>query len=297
MDNPTGTILRIGAWHLNVAAGELTQLGSTVRLDPRLVRVLLCLAERAGEVVSTEALLQAVWGEVVVTPDSVYQAVASLRRSLGDNPRKPEYIATVARVGYRLIAPVGPADTVRKRAVGNEARAPTGRSRIGPRARRFAFIGLAVTAIILAVVVSILALQRAASPAPQTIAVLPFLDLTSQSMDQEYFADGMTEELIGRLSQIPGVRVSSASASFYYKSKNLSAAQIGAALGVRYLLDGSVRQSGDTLRVTARLLQAEDGFVIWTQTYEEASHDALKVQDSIARSVTQSMRKSLVPGT
>lgn len=293
MDTSTATILRIGAWHLNVAAGELTQPGRTVRLDPRLLRLLLCLTERAGETVSTEALLKAVWNEVVVTPDSVYQAVASLRRSLGDDPKKPAYIATIARVGYRLIAPVGPADAPQVGLVGNDELVGT-RAKVVRRDRRIvlAVIGAAIT---LTAAICTWVLQRAAAPLPQTIAVLPFLDLTSQSMDQEYFADGMTEELIGRLSQNPNVRVSSASASSYYKSKDLPASQIGAALGVRYLLEGSVRQSGTTLRVTARLLQAADGLVIWTRTYEGDVHDPLKVQDSIASTVSQSMQKSLAP--
>src|SRR5262245_11006521 len=105
MDNPGGTVLRIGEWRLNVATRELSSSESIVALDPRVMRLLLYLAERPGEVVSTEALLTAVWSDVVVTQDSLYQAIASLRRAFGDDPRKPSYIATVARVGYRLIAP------------------------------------------------------------------------------------------------------------------------------------------------------------------------------------------------
>lgn len=294
MDNPTGTILRIGAWQLNVAASEISKPGNTVRLDPRLMRLLLCLAERPGEIVSTEALLKAVWSEVVVTPDSVYQAIASLRRSLGDDPKKPEYIATIARVGYRLIAPVGPAGVSPEVAIEKEKpeSAPPTSSARSPRSR---FVAIGLTVVVLAMVTAIVLRDRAASSATETIAVLPFLDLTSQSMDQEYFADGMTEELIDKLSQIPGVRVSSASASFYYKSKNLPASQVGAELGVRHLLDGSVRQSGATLRVTARLLRATDGFVLWTQSYERDSQDPLKAQDEIADALTQSMRKSMLP--
>jgi TolB-like protein/DNA-binding winged helix-turn-helix (wHTH) protein len=259
------------------------------------MRLLLCLAERPGEIVKTDALLKAVWSEVVVTPDSVYQAVASLRRSLGDDPKKPEYIATIARVGYRLIAPVGPADAAEIPASEREPARPTA-SRIRGRSRRLVFAAIALAAVIVAAVAAIMGHQRALSPAAQTIAVLPFLDLTSQSMDQEYFADGMTEELIDRLSRIQGVSVSSPSASFYYKNKNLPPFEIGTALGVRYLLDGSVRQSGATLRVTARLLRASDGFVIWTETFERDSQDPLKVQDSIAQAVSERMRSSLDDG-
>lgn len=294
MDNPTGTIIRIGDWRLNVAANEISKPGSVVRLDPRLMRLLLCLVDRPGEVVSTEALLKAVWSEVVVTPDSVYQAVAALRRSLGDDPRKPAYIATVARVGYRLIAPVS------SPAAAGLLSPESGRPEIvrpGVRLRRIVLAVIGLAAVLFAVVVVIVTLNhRGASSPSETIAVLPFLDLTSQAMDQEYFADGMTEELIERLSQIPGVRVSSASASFHYKSRNMPASEIGTALGVRYLLDGSVRQSGPTLRVTVRLLRAKDGFVVWSGTFDRSSQDQLQVQDDIADEVSRNLRSSLHGG-
>src|SRR5271170_6149203 len=108
MDRPTAIPLRIGAWCVNPTSGQISRAGETVRIEARTMRLLLCLAERAGEVVSVEELLDQVWSGVVVTPDSVYQAVASLRRLLGDDARQPEYIATVPRLGYRMVAPVSP---------------------------------------------------------------------------------------------------------------------------------------------------------------------------------------------
>ena len=136
----------------------------------------------------------------------------------------------------------------------------------------------------------------ATDPPAETIAVLPILDLTSQAMDQEYFADGMTEEFIERLSHVPNLRVSSASASFYYKSTKMPPGEIARALGVHYLLDGSVRQSGSLLRVTARLLRAKDGFVLWTQSYDGDVREQLKVQDEIAIQVARSLRQSIGSG-
>src|SRR5258708_7548500 len=103
----TGT-LRVGAWRVDPALDEISRDGTTVKLEPRAMRVLICLAERAGQVVSVEELLDAVWKDVVVTPDSVYQAVAGLRRALGDGTKDPAYIANVLRRGYRLVAPVAP---------------------------------------------------------------------------------------------------------------------------------------------------------------------------------------------
>src|SRR5215813_10791404 len=102
------TLLRVGAWCVNPATCEIVRDGNTVRLEVRTMRLLVCLAERPGEVVSIDELLKRVWPEVIVTSDSVYQAVASLRRVLGDDPKQPTYIATVPRLGYRMIASVAP---------------------------------------------------------------------------------------------------------------------------------------------------------------------------------------------
>src|SRR5262249_3545665 len=108
MERPTTTPLRIGAWRVDPMSGQISRDGETARLEARTMRLLLLLAERAGEVVSIDDLLDHVWSGVTVTPDSVYQAVASLRRQLGDNPRHPTYIETAPRLGYRMVAMVSP---------------------------------------------------------------------------------------------------------------------------------------------------------------------------------------------
>src|SRR6185437_11323518 len=108
MSSPPTAKLRIGAWCVDPNAGQVSRGDEVVRVEARTLRLLLDLAEHAGEVVSIEALLDRVWAGVIVTPDSVYQAVAALRRLLGDDPRRPSYIATVPRLGYRLVARVEP---------------------------------------------------------------------------------------------------------------------------------------------------------------------------------------------
>jgi TolB-like protein len=134
----------------------------------------------------------------------------------------------------------------------------------------------------------------ATASAPQkSVAVLPFLDLTSQSMDEEYFADGMTEELIDRLSKIPGLRVPAPTSSFYFKGKKISIADIAKSLGVAYVLDGSVRKSNATLRVAARLIRANDGYVVWTESYDRPYDDKLAVQDEIASEVAKALSASI----
>ncbi len=106
MNLPKHPVLRIGAWRADPALDEISNDGATVKLEPRAMRVLMCLAERAGQVVSVEELLDAVWHDVIVTHDSVYRVVSELRRALGDDPKEPVYIANVLRRGYRLVAPV-----------------------------------------------------------------------------------------------------------------------------------------------------------------------------------------------
>jgi transcriptional activator of cad operon len=103
---PQSSVLCVGDFRVDPALDEISRDGAIVKLEPRAMRVLLCLAEHADHVVSVDQLMDAVWKDVVVTPDSVYQAVAGLRRALGDDPKNPIYIANVQRRGYRLIAPV-----------------------------------------------------------------------------------------------------------------------------------------------------------------------------------------------
>ena len=126
----------------------------------------------------------------------------------------------------------------------------------------------------------------------KSIAVLPFLDLT-EGMNQEPFADGMTEELIDRLSKIPEFRVTPPTSAFYYKGKQMTVAEIAKALGVAYVLDGSVRKAGARLRVAARLIRADSGYVVWSESYDRPLNDILMVQDEIAGKVTKALRASI----
>jgi transcriptional activator of cad operon len=286
MDRPTAIPLRIGAWCVNPASGQISRAGETVRMEARTLRLLLCLAERAGEVVSIDELLDQVWSGVVVTQDSVYQAVASLRRQLGDDAKEPAYIATVPRLGYRMVASVTPWT--------DEPVSPA----TGRRPRLLAIGAAVCVALALAFLLyaKVLYIPRAAATAgaPQkSVAVLPFLDLTSQKMDEEYFADGMTEELIDKLSKIPGLRVPAPTSSFYFKGKKLTVADIARSLGVAYVLDGSVRKSSATLRVAARLIRANDGYVVWSETYDRPYEDKLAVQDEIAGDVAKALSASI----
>lgn len=307
------------------------------------MRLLLCLAERAGEVVSIDDLLNQVWSDVVVAPDSVYQAVASLRRVLGDDPKQPTYIETVPRLGYRMVAPVSPweaqpgaqpaaqpglqtngrtelhASSEAGSLQASDNRLPVSPpdpaanalSKPVPRLKT-GYTLAAGAALCVALIAALLLYGKfahnnpsaapAAAPLPQkSIAVLPFLDLTDD-MNQEPFADGMTEELIDKLSKIPGLRVPPPTSSFYFKSKlwprskgteQITIAQIARALGVANVLDGSVRKSGTRLRVDARLIRADNGYVVWSESYDRPFDDILMVQDDIASEVAKALKASI----
>ena len=285
MAHPPPKTLRIGDWFVNPLSGEIARGEERVRLEARTMRLLLRLAATPGEVVSIDALLDQVWSGVVVTPDSVYQAVAALRRLLGDDARQPAYIVTVPRLGYRLVAPVESLADVP--AAPRPARASS---------RTYVLLALGILLVVGSLTYYLVAERNAASQAAaaastKAIAVLPFLDLTD-SMNEEPFADGMTEELIHRLSKVKGLRVPAPTASFYFKGKQLPVAEIARSLHVSYVLDGSVRKSGETLRVAARLVRADDGYVVWSENYDRPLTDKLMVQDDIASEVTSALLAS-----
>jgi TolB-like protein len=131
-----------------------------------------------------------------------------------------------------------------------------------------------------------------APPARNSIAVVPFIDLT-KGMNHEYFADGVTEEVIDKLSKVPNLHVAPPTSSFYLKGKQIGIGEIARTLGVAYVLDGSVRKSGATLRVAARLSRGDDGYVVWSQTYDRPLGDVLKVQDEIAAEMTKALTASI----
>ena len=317
MQRPTTTTLRIGAWRVDPKSGQISRNGETARVDVRTMRLLLCLAAHPGEVVSIDDLLSQVWSEVSVAPDSVYQAVASLRRLLGDDSKQPTYIETVPRLGYRMVATASPwtdqstAQPGSSPAFDTRHATPTTGSRLGGAFNWAAVAGICLAAMIAFLLVFLirgkvannnLSASPAIAPQPQkSIAVLPFLDLTDK-MNEEPFADGMTEELIDKLSKIPGLRVPPPTASFYFKGQlwprshgtaQITIAEIAKKLAVAYVLDGSVRKSGARLRVDARLIRADNGYVVWSETYDRPFDDILMVQDDIAGEVAKALRASI----
>jgi transcriptional activator of cad operon len=293
MEDTKQARMLVGEWTVDRVTGEISRGSESSRLDLRSLRLLLALADPAPQVVSIDELLNQVWPEVTVAPDSVYQAVKALRRQLSDNSKQPIYIESLPRIGYRMIAPVSclPEPNSDQQPV---VSASQFRRRIG-----FLGIGLASLILILALSYtfankrsSARATALATNAIPQkSIAVLPLLDLTG-AMDEEPFADGLTEELIDKLSKVPDFHVASPTSSFFYKDKKIPIAEIAHTLGVSYVLDGSVRKSGSQLRVSARLVRGDNGYVIWTESYDRPYQDRLALQDEIANKVANALTVS-----
>jgi TolB-like protein/DNA-binding winged helix-turn-helix (wHTH) protein/Tfp pilus assembly protein PilF len=300
MKAPDSLALQIGAWRVDPALDEISKDGTAVKLEPRTMSLLVCLAEHAGQVVSVDQLLDEVWKDVVVTPNSVYHAVAALRRVLGDNTKDPTYIANILRRGYRLIAPVAPwvdshpvAAPDSSTMLGESSPAPqlpatdTRRSRF----RRFGLAASVALALALALAYSSV---RIFASHKLMLVVLPFENLSGDA-GRDYFSDGMTEELITQLGSLDPDRlgVIARTSAMQYKGAHKDVAQIAKELGVNYLLEGSVRGSSERVRVTAQLIVTKDQTHIWAQSFDRETSDILKLQSEVARAIADKIQLTL----
>jgi TolB-like protein/DNA-binding winged helix-turn-helix (wHTH) protein/Tfp pilus assembly protein PilF len=282
---PGANSLQIGEWIADPSDDSLTRGAERTRLDPRAMQLLLRLARSAGEVVSQSTLLDEVWAGVVVSPSSVYQTISQLRKALGDTQSPPSYIETVPRKGYRLIAPVGPAVRDIAPASPASSHAPPAPS---TASRAYRLVAIIVAVVLVAAGASWLARETPAD----SIVVLPFEDLTPGKTEQA-FCDGMTEELSNWLVQIPGLRVVARASANRFRGKDVDVRQIGRELGVTHLLKGSLRRSGNMMRITAQLVDTKTGYGIWSRPYTVLVDDFLKTQEGIAREVAANLQLRL----
>jgi TolB-like protein/DNA-binding winged helix-turn-helix (wHTH) protein/Flp pilus assembly protein TadD len=288
----SSSVVQIGEWIIHPTLDSISRATETQKLEPRAMRLLMCLANSAGEVVSIERLLAEVWAGVIVGPASVYEAVSQLRKILGDVDAQPTYIATVPRKGYRLIA------SVQRAAASADRPQPPVMPGSPATSRRVWFVAGALVILVPAAAYFLKIEGRlsgnevtvtGAIVSDKSIAVLPFTDL-SEARDEEYFADGMAEEIIHLLVKVPGLKVISRTSSFQFRGKTEDLRTIGTQLGVAYVLEGSVRKSGDRVRVTAQLVNSRDGGQLWSQTYDQDFSDVLKMQDEIAAQVVRALQ-------
>lgn len=283
--------VRVGDWVVDPALDTISRGGVVEKLEPRAMRLLLCLIDSEGGVVSIEQMLSEVWAGVVVSSASVYQAISQLRKTLGDTDPEPTYIATVPRKGYRLVAPVQRVDPPVHE---SPAQPAPPKSRVS-RLTSGILAGLLIVGL---VSVAWLLIHRHSLSAGSTISivVLPFADLTAEKQDQP-FCDGLTEELSNWLAQIPSLRVVARTSAFSFRGRNADVRDIGRALDTNHVLEGSIRRSGDHIRVIVQLIDATTGYHLWSAAYDRQVSDTIKIQEEISRSVAASLEIRLTPAT
>ena len=255
---------------------------STIKL--KSMAVLLRLVEAEGKVVPKQALLEAVWGDAIVTEDVLTQCIVELRKAFEDSASDPQIIETIRRVGFRLIPEVQP--------LGEEDPDPA------PPPSRIAVLGIGWVGMIiagLALGIYVLYEPEPASPyiaAGPSIAVLPFTNM-SDDPENQYFSDGLAEELLDRLTKVAGLRVPARTSSFAFRDRALDIRDIGRRLGVSHVLEGSVRKSKQLVRITAQLIDVETGEHRWSQTFERKLDDVFVLQDEISEAIVNELRPNL----
>ena len=294
-----GRELKIGEWILDAEHNEMRRNGDSVRLEPKVVEVLLQLAGRAGRVVSREELLSAVWPGVVVGDDALTQAIIKLRKALGDEAHRPRYIETISKRGYRLIAQVEGAGPSIAPNAGTQRKLPR-------RKRLLVVVPGVIAAIVLAALVAFPHVLKtvgmpwpigadtrgAGTVYPPIVAVLPLANLSGDAK-REYFSDGVTEDIIDALGRFSGVRVMSRNAVQVYKGKSPTAQAIRSELGARYIVKGSVREADGKVRVAVELSDANSGTQLWAERYDAEGTQLFEIQDRIARQIVGALAARL----
>ena len=282
---------QLGPWLIQPRLNTICGAAQAKRVEPKMMQVLVYLAGHAAEVVSKEELIQAVWADTFVTDDVLLRCISELRKALEDDPKEPRYIQTIPRSGYRLVAPVQPAPPA--------AEAKPGRPRLRSPRRWAWAIGLAVVVLAALALFGYLARRRPVSQPVAArdkvmLAVLPF-DNLSGDPEQEYFSDGLTEEMITQLGRLEPRRlgVIARTSAMQYKRTNKRIDQIGRELGVDYVLEGTVRRERERVRVTAQLIQVRDQSHVWADSYDRELSGILTVQAEVARAIARQIRLTL----
>jgi TolB-like protein/DNA-binding winged helix-turn-helix (wHTH) protein/Flp pilus assembly protein TadD len=296
--------LRFGIFEADPQLGELTKHGKRLPLQEQPFQLLAMLLERPGELVSRDELRAKIWPQTIVDFDhGLNKAISKIRDALGDSAENPRFIETVARRGYRFLADVavvqdGPAeraagDPVLQADAGSLARPEAGISSRGPsRTRAWRLFGFGSALVLAAALSWFLYTSKDSAPTIRSLVVLPLKNL-SGDVSQDYFTDGMTEELTTQLGRISALRVISSRSAMLYKGIDKPLADIARELSVQAVLEGSVLRSGDRVRITAELIRVPADQQMWAQSYEGELRDTLALQSEVAQAVAEQIRATL----
>jgi TolB-like protein/DNA-binding winged helix-turn-helix (wHTH) protein/Flp pilus assembly protein TadD len=307
-NDPSGR-LRFGVFEVDLRAGELTKRGLRIKLQEQPFQVLAMLLQKPGGLVTREELREKIWGQTVVDFDhGLNKAINKIREALGDSAENPRFVETVARRGYRFLADVTPIDTAANTQPGPETeglvalpdshRVELAGVGVPPKRPHRSYartgVGLGLALVLAASLSWIFYFQNQSSSKIRSLAVLP-LESLSGGVAQDYFTDGMTDQLITDLGQISALRVISRTSAMAYKGVHRPLAEIARELNVEAVVEGTVLRSGERVRITAQLIQVPNEKHLWAQSYEGDLQDTLALQNSVARAIAQQIQVTLNP--
>ena len=288
---------RLGHWRVEPSRNAIFRDDEEIHLENRLMQTLVFLAKNQGQVVKREQFFDVVWKGLVVNEEALSRAISLLRNTLGDSAQAPRFIKTVPGVGYSLIAKISALENDKVEQAGKAV------TRQAHRTNKRRYIGglLFMVLVITLVLVNRYArnpgdigppeIAKTTAQSESSVAVLPFVNMSSDP-EQEYFADGITEEILNLLAGVANLRVPARTSSFFFKGKDVPVSQIGRVLDVSHVLEGSVRKSGDRIRITAQLIDANSDKHLWSETYDRNIEDVFSIQDEVASAIATSLVNS-----
>jgi len=298
---------QLGRWTVYPDQNLIKEGSKEAHLEPKVMEVLVYLAANPGEVIKRDLLINSIW-KTYVSDEVLSRAISLLRTSLEDDPKNPVFIQTVPRVGYRLIHEVTqlskPPEVTSRKLL----------SKPWSTVEQLVATGVVVLALALLVVVQLmdkrsggeapanlaewldfLELQRYGTSEVISIAVLPF-DNLSEAGSNAYYGDGLTDEITMSLSKVQGLKVVARRSSYSVKNRQDDVLTIGKLLNVDVVLEGSVRQTGDTLKINTHLSSARDGFLLWSKSYERHISDVFEVQGEVTSAIIEALEEN-TPGS
>ena len=294
---------RVGPWLVQPSLNTISQNGTSNRLEPKVMEVLVCLAEHTGEVIPKEKLLQAVWPDTFVSDDVLKRSVSELRHVFGDDARASRIIETIPKRGYRLVALVEPANGSTRSVPVYEHIASPGTEISTRRQKKWITVcavaagGLLIVGLLITFNVPGLRSRmsrKSMAPSIRSLAVLPLASL-SNDPTREYFADGVTDALITDLAQIGDLKVVSRTTMMRYKGTSEPLPQIARKLNVEGIVEGTVQRSGDRVRITAQLIYAPEDRHLWANSFERDVKDVLALQSTVAREIANEIQIKVTP--
>jgi TolB-like protein/DNA-binding winged helix-turn-helix (wHTH) protein/Flp pilus assembly protein TadD len=299
MASQVTNIWQIGKWRVEPALGRVSNESGDEFLRPREMDLLIYLAEQHGRIVSADDIMSDVWSGVEVTNDSLYFSISQLRKRLDEPGVEQSMIETMPKRGYRLtvaaaqLPDLDVAEATSSKDFDQRARETDPIRQLSGRHALYGVLGAIL-------IVAAVGWFRSEPPPAElgstnssnSIAVMPLIDL-SPDTDYTYFSDGITDEILNRLARVQGLLVAARTSSFAFKSSASSVAEIGDALGVGTILEGSVRKDGDRVRISVQLIDTETGFQLWSETYERELSSVFAIQNEISQQIASALQLAL----